>query len=172
MTGRLLLLTLGTGVGSIVIDDGGKALEVEGGTSGHLGQIDVSIAGHEVIGPDGGAGGLEGYIGVGALRRAYGEDVSEAIGQFTGREPAMQALVRAIRIAHAIYRPMHVCLGGGIGIRLKHLLPALKEMIDKNLTSVARPDYTLSCGDDDFHSARGVAMMAWAGIGNPRGAGG
>jgi predicted NBD/HSP70 family sugar kinase len=164
LSGRLFLMALGTGVGSVVIDDGGKPLEVEGGTSGHLGQIDVSIAGHDVIGPDGGAGGLEGYIGVGALRKAYGQDVSAAVSQFTGREPAMLALVRAVRIAHAVYRPMHVCLSGGIGIRLKHLLPTLKEMIDTHLTSVARPDYTLSCGDDDFHSARGVAMLAEAAI--------
>jgi len=164
LTGRLLLLTLGTGVGSVVVDDGPKPLEVEGGTSGHLGQIDVAIAGHEVIGPDGGAGGLEGYLGVGALRKAYGPDVSAAVSKFTGQEPAMLALVRAIRIAHAIYRPMHICLSGGIGTRLKHLLPTLKEMIDTNLTSVARNGYTLTCGDDDFHSARGVAMLAAAQI--------
>jgi predicted NBD/HSP70 family sugar kinase len=159
LAGRLLLLTLGTGVGSVVLDHGAKPLNVEDGTSGHLGQIDVSIPGHDVIGPDGGAGGLEGYIGVAALRRAYGEDVTQAISNFTAAEPAMLALVRALRIAHAIYRPNHICLAGGIGIRLKHLLPVLKQMIDSNLTSVARPDYTFTCGDDDFHAARGAAML-------------
>jgi predicted NBD/HSP70 family sugar kinase len=160
LTGRLLLLTLGTGVGSVVLDDGGKVLNVEGGTSGHLGQIDVSIPGHGAIGPDGGAGGLEGYIGVGALRQAYGPDVSAAVSKFNGSEPALLALVRAVRIAHAIYRPHHVCLAGGIGIRLNHLLPTLKGMIDHQLTSVARQDYTFTCGDDDFHAARGAAMLA------------
>jgi glucokinase len=160
LSGRLLLLTLGTGVGSIVLDDGAKLLDVEGGTSGHLGQIDVSVAGHDVIGPDGGAGGLEGYIGVGALRRAHGPDVPTAVNRFSGTEPAMLALVRALRIAHAIYRPMHICLCGGVGIRLKHLLPTLKQMIDRDLTSLARRDCTLTCGDDDFHAARGIAMLA------------
>jgi hypothetical protein len=144
----------------MVLDGANQCLDVEGGTSGHLGQIDVSLAGHDVIGPDGGAGGLEGYIGVGALRRAYGPDVSAAIDHFTGQEPAMLALVRAIRIAHAIYRPMHICLGGGIGIRLKRLLPTLKSMIDHHLTSVARDGYTFTCGEDDFHAARGVALLA------------
>jgi predicted NBD/HSP70 family sugar kinase len=157
---RLLLLTLGTGVGSVVLDDGGKLLDVEGGTCGHLGQIDVSIPEHDVIGPDGGSGGLEGYIGVAALRRAYGSDVSQAIAKFTGREPAILALVKTLRISHAIYRPMHICLCGGVGIRLKQLLPVLREMIDRNLTSVARQDYTLTCGDDDFHAARGAALLA------------
>jgi predicted NBD/HSP70 family sugar kinase len=160
LTGRLLLLTLGTGVGSVVLDDGGKALDVEGGSSGHLGQIDVSIPGHEVIGPDGGAGGLEGYIGVAALRRVYGPDISQALDGFSGNEPAMLALVRALRIAHAIYRPSHICLCGGLGFRLKRLLPILKSMIDHQLTSLARPGYTFTSGDDDFHAARGAAMLA------------
>jgi glucokinase len=159
LKGRLLLLTLGTGVGSVVLDDGAKLLDVEDGTSGHLGQIDVSIPGHDCVAPDGGAGGLEGYLGVAALRRAYGRDVTEAIKRFTGTEPAMQALVRALRIAHGIYRPQHICLCGGVGIRLKHLLPVLKGMIDKDLTSVARRDYTFGCGDNDFHAARGVALL-------------
>ena len=160
LTGRLLFLALGTGVGNAVLDDGGRLLDVEGGSSGHLGQIDVSIPGHDVVGPDGGAGGLEGYMGVPALRRIYGDDVSRALERFDGGEPAILALVRAIRIAHAVYRPMHICLGGGVGIRLKRLLPVLREMVDRNLTSLARSGYTLTCGDDDFHAARGAAMVA------------
>ena len=63
--GRLLVLTLGTGVGIAVLDEG-RPLCVEGESPGHIGQIDVSIAGHDVVGPDGGAGGLEGYLGVAA----------------------------------------------------------------------------------------------------------
>jgi glucokinase len=165
LRGRLLLLTLGTGVGCVVLDDGAKLLDVEGGSSGHLGQLDVSIAGHDVIGPDGGAGGLEGYIGVAALRQDYGPDVSQAVSNFSGNEPALLALARALRIAHAIYRPVHICLCGGVGIRLHRLLPILKQMIDRNLTSVARREYSFTCGDDDFHSARGAAMLAWRAIG-------
>ena len=127
--GRLLVLTLGTGIGVAVLDDG-VPLRVDGNSSGHFGQIDVSIAGHPVIGPDGGAGGLEGYLGVAALRARHGPDVSLAVSRFTGDEPAMLALVRAIRIAHAIYRPEHICLCGGIGIRLKHLIPTLRRSIE------------------------------------------
>jgi predicted NBD/HSP70 family sugar kinase len=160
LTGRLLLLTLGTGVGSIVLDEGGVVLDVENGTSGHLGQIDVSIPGHDVVGPDGGEGGLEGYIGVPALRRAYGNDVSAAISHFSGDEPPMLALVRGLRIAHAIYRPHHICLCGGVGIRLTPLLPRLKSMVDLKLTSLARQGYSFTAGEDDFHAARGAARLA------------
>ena len=158
LTGRLLVLALGTGVGAAVLDDG-VPLDVEDGTCGHLGQIDVSVPGHDVVGPDGGAGGLEGYIGVSALRRDYGPDVSAAVAAFTGDEPAVLALVRALRIAQAIYRPDHVCLCGGVGTRLRHLLPAIDRAVKDRLTSVARPGFTLTCGDDDFHAARGAARL-------------
>jgi predicted NBD/HSP70 family sugar kinase len=157
--GRLFTMAIGTGVGIAVLDNG-VPLRVEGASSGHFGQIDVSIPGHEVLGPDGGAGGLEGYLGVAALRAAYGQDITAAIQIFTGEEPPMLALVRAIRIAHAIYRPNHICLCGGIGIRLKHLIPTLQKQISKKLTSLARPNWTLTAGDDDFHAARGAARMS------------
>jgi glucokinase len=157
--GRLLVLALGTGVGSAVLDDG-KPLIVDDNSPGHLGQIDVSIPGARVIGPDGGAGGFEGYIGVAALTRRYGADVSAALAKFTGDEPPMLALVRALRICHAIYRPNHICLCGGIGIRLRHLLPVLREKIETKLTSLARGGWTLTSGDDDFHAARGAAALA------------
>jgi predicted NBD/HSP70 family sugar kinase len=159
LRGRLVLLTLGTGIGIAVADDG-RPLHVEGESPGHFGQIDVSIAGHDVIGPDGGAGGLEGYLGAAALRQQYGPDLSATVAKFSGEEPAMLALGRAIRIAHAIYRPQHICLCGGIGIRLRHLLPPLRRKIETNLTSLARSGWTFTTGDDDFHAARGAATLA------------
>lgn len=157
--GRLLVLTLGTGIGIAVLDNG-RPLRVEGESTGHFGQIDVSIAGHDVVGPDGGAGGLEGYLGAAALGAAYGQDVSAAVAKLEGDEPAILALVRAIRIAHAIYRPDHICLCGGIGIRLKHLIPTLRKKIETKLTSVAKGGWTLTSGEDDFHAARGAARLA------------
>lgn len=158
LSGRLFVLTLGTGVGAAVLDDG-QPLDVEGGTPGHFGQLDVSIAGEDVVGPDGGGGGLEGYIGVAALRRRYGDDVSAAVEQFKGDEPAVMALVRTLRIAHAIYRPNHIAICGGIGTRLRPLLARIRHAVDDRLTSVARVDCTLTCGDDDFHAARGAALL-------------
>jgi len=41
-------------------------------------------------------------------------------------------------VAHAIYRPQHVCLTGGVGIRLRPLIPEIKAMVEKDLTRVAR----------------------------------
>jgi predicted NBD/HSP70 family sugar kinase len=135
---------------------------VEGESSGHIGQFDVSIEGHPVVGPDGGAGSLEGYMGVAALRQRYGAeaDVNSIIASWNGDEPPLRALARAIRIAHAVYRPHHVVLAGGIGIRLQHLVPRLRALIDDRLTSVARDGWTLSTGETDFHAAAGAAKVA------------
>ncbi len=162
--GRLLVLTLGTGVGNAVLDDG-ALLDLGGGASGHLGQVDVTLPdAAEVVGPDGGAGGLEGYLGVAALGRRYGPDVTAAVAALDGTEPAVRALARVLRVAHAIYRPDHVCLCGGVGVRLRHLLPALRRQVEDRLTNLARPGWTLTCGDDDFHAARGAAARAAAAV--------
>lgn len=161
LSGRLLTIALGTGVGGGVLDDG-VPLMVEGESSGHIGQFDVSIEGHPVVGPDGGAGSLEGYMGVAALRQRYGNsaDINAIIADWKGDEPPLRALARAIRIAHAVYRPHHVVLAGGIGVRLSHLLPRIRSLIGEKLTSVAREGWTLSTGESDFHAAAGAAKVA------------
>jgi predicted NBD/HSP70 family sugar kinase len=154
--GRLLVLAIGTGVGNSVLDDG-KPLYVEGDSAGHLGQMDISLEGPDVIGPDGGRGGLEAYIGGGALAARYGSDPATKIQI---GDPAFLALVRTIRVCHALYRPHHICLAGGTGIRLAPLLPPLRQAVESNLTSLARPAWTLSCADHDFHAAAGAARIA------------
>ena len=161
LQGRLLLLALGTGVGASVLDPAGPLL-VDGESPGHFGQLDVSLAGDLVIGPDGGAGGLEGYIGAATLHRQYGDDFATHL---TADSPPLLALARAIRIGHAIYRPHHVCLAGGIGIALRPLFERLRERICDHLTSIARPDWTLTCADHTFHAATGAAKLAARGTG-------
>jgi predicted NBD/HSP70 family sugar kinase len=159
LSGRLLCLALGTGVGACVIDEGGTFLHVSGESPGHFGQLDVSLDDHAPIGPDGGAGSLEAYIGAAALAAQYGE---AGLERLTANEPPVRALVRAIRVAHAIYRPQHVCLTGGVGIRLARLAGEIKLAVEKDLTRVARPGWTLTTGKDDYHAARGVARFASA----------
>ncbi len=162
LKGRLLVLSLGTGVGAAVLD-GVVPLNVDEGSPGHFGQLDVTLPGRKVIGPDGGSGGLEGYIGAPALRKRHGKEPLEGgLADYIGNEPALLALVRALRITHAIYRPQHIVLCGGIGLALRHLLPTIRRQVAKDLTSLARPGWTLSCGDDLFHAARGAARMVLA----------
>jgi predicted NBD/HSP70 family sugar kinase len=148
-----LALSIGTGVGASVLDDGGKFVHVSGETPGHFGQLDVSLDADPPVGPDGAAGSLEAYVGAGARVDWASVRVGDA--------PA-RALVRAIRVAHAIYRPTYVALAGGVGIRLGRLVDELRAAADEKLTRVARPGWTLFCGDSDYHAARGAARFAAA----------
>ena len=82
------------------------------------------------------------------------------MSKLTMADAPMRALARAIRIGHAIYRPHHVCLAGGIGNALAPLLVELQTAISLNLTCIARPNWTLTSGDSDFHAAIGAAKAA------------
>lgn len=159
LSGRTLVLAMGTGVGAAVLDDGVPLL-VDGESPGHLGQVDVSVSDDAPLGPDNGRGSLEGYVGVPALRRDYGPDVNATLANLTEKDPPLRALARVIRIGHAFYRPHHVVLGGGIGIRLAPKLGILKALVEDKLTSVARPERTLQAAANDFHAACGAARLA------------
>jgi predicted NBD/HSP70 family sugar kinase len=158
MRGRLVSIALGTGVGMAVLDDG-KPLFIEGASPGHIGQVDVSVSGDDVIGPDGGAGSLEGYIGVPALVGRYGS-VEKFLASAKATDGSLMALVRAIRICHAIYRPQQVALVGGVGTRMTRMIDVIKRAVDTNLTSVADKTWGLTTGEHDFHAAAGAARLA------------
>jgi predicted NBD/HSP70 family sugar kinase len=156
--GRLLAVGIGTGVGAAVLDFDapsplGRPLGVNGLSPGHIGQMDVSLDADPPIGPDGGAGSLEAYLGA----RALGGRDPATLGM---EDAPIRALVRALRICHALYRPDEIALLGGVGIRLAHLSPTLEERINQRLTALARPGWRLGFGTDDFHAARGAARLA------------
>lgn len=161
LKGRLLSLALGTGIGAAVLDDG-VPLHVDGESPGHVGQFDCSIEGDPVIGPDNGAGSLEGYFGAPALTKRYGPDMAVNLARMTADDAPLKALARAIRICHAIYCMDHVALTGGLGNRMGHLVPVIRQLVEKDLTSIAKKGWTLVCGSDDFHAAKGAAKFAAA----------
>lgn len=172
--GRLLALSMGTGIGACVLDaqEGGKPapLIVTGRGPGQIGQMDVGVEerGEETragkpMPP--GMGTLESYMGLPALRTRFGEDASALQatiedGRLRVDRWPLCALVRALRIAHAIYLPERIVLLGGVGIRLRPLLGDMRALIADGLTSLAKPDWTLEAGESDFHAARGAAWMA------------
>lgn len=167
-TGRLAAISIGTGVGLSVLDHGAP-LDLGGGSSGRLGQMDVSLDGDAPIGPDGGKGSLEAYIGARALSQRLGRDAlgnPDRLAKALGADDApIRALARAIRVVHAIYRPQHIVLIGGVGIMLAPHLGRLDALVREDLTSVAAPDWTLEMGVTIHHAALGAARFA-------RGAGG
>jgi glucokinase len=162
--GRMFVLAIGTGVGAAVLDDG-KPLLVDGDSPGHFGQMDVSLEGPPVIGADGGAGSLEGYLSAAAFAARYGPEPGAWVTRIRAEDPPVRALVRAVRIAHALYRPQHVFLAGGIGLRLARLVPDLHRAIATDLTNIARPGWTLACAESDFHAAQGAARLALSNAG-------
>ncbi|MBL8759439.1 MAG: ROK family protein [Phycisphaerae bacterium] len=165
--GRVLAISIGTGVGACVLD-GAERLVVTEGSSGHLGQIDVrqeEAEGSPPVGADGGVGSLEAYVGLRALEWRYGVVGEEAVARVRVEDPPGRALVQAIRIAHAIYRPRHVVLLGGVGIRLGPIIGALRQAVSAGLTDLAREGWTLSCGTSDSHAAAGAARWAMQGGG-------
>ena len=166
--GRRLALSLGTGVGACVLDEspiGPIPLIVSGPGPGHLGHIDVTIEAdpaHAPHGPDGARATLESYIGLPALRSRFGDALPSAVasGLLRPDRPPLAALVRAIRIAHAIYRPRRIALLGGVGLALRPIAPDIRAAAADALTSLAHEDWTLEIGDDDLHAARGAAWIA------------
>jgi glucokinase len=169
--GRLLAFSLGTGVGAAVLDEG-VPLRVSGASPGHLGHVDVG----PIISPGSGGSGsapalardgatntVEAFLGLPALRAAAartGADVATHLSGLTIDDPAAVALTRIVRIAHAIYRPQHVALLGGVGLRLAHLGPSLYAAVAEGLTSLARPGWTLHFARHGHHAALGAARLA------------
>jgi len=159
--GRFLAVVLGTGVGACVLDDG-KPLTVVGHSPGHIGQLDVTVADDALapLGPDGGRGSLEAYIGIPALRARYGPSFGPSLLAASTEKPPLAALVRALRICHAMYRPQSIALLGGIGLLLRPRISDLSEAVARDLTSVARPGWTLTNAQNTFHAASGAARLA------------
>lgn len=164
--GRLLALVLGTGVGACVLDDDVPLIVVDN-CPGHLGQMDVGSfdGGAAPIGPDGGAGSLEAYVGSAAVRARFGTAGVLALLKAPSEDPFYRALARALRIAHAVYRPHAMVLLGGIGTRLRPRLADLRELVMSELTGVAREGFTIECGGADELGARGAALLAMRGGG-------
>jgi len=159
--GRTVCIVLGTGVGAAVLD-AGVPVVITGRSAGHIGQMDVTLddGGTAPIGPDGGAGSLEAYIGVPALVTRYGPDLQRAVLAWTESEPPVRALVRSIRIVTAIYRPQRIVLLGGVAMLLAPHLRIIDAATRTNLTSLAQVGWKLLMADDDLHAARGAARAA------------
>jgi glucokinase len=159
---RLLAISLGTGVGAAVLDNG-DPLIVSGGGPGHIGALHVA---HDPGAPrdrDGAVGTLEAYIGLPALRARYGHELPLAAAKWSPSEPPLRALVKALKIAHAMYRPQHIALLGGVGVAIGSvpgLLQALREHTADGLTSLSREGWTLSAATSPFHAAQGAARLA------------
>ena len=160
---RVLGMAIGTGVGVALVEHG-VPVRIGRGTIGHLGQIDIGpmpgTPSPGPLGPDGGRNSLEAFLGVHALTARFGHDLSAHLPNLSKDDPAILALVRAVRIGLAIYTPDLVLLLGGIGLAMGPRLAELDGMIRTDLTRVAPPGWTLAVGTSLHHAALGAASLA------------
>lgn len=160
--GRTLVLTLGTGVGGAVLDDG-VPLTFTRGTPGHLGHIDISGGDPDAPWTDAaGRGALEAYLGASTLR-TLGLPLHDPAA--CAAHPAMpgviDALSRGLRILFALYRMDHIVLAGGVAPIFGPVLDQLEVRIRDGLTPVAPQAWTVRLGQVGlFAGAIGAAQLA------------
>lgn len=161
MPGRTLYLSLGTGVGGAVLDDG-RPVIITRGTSGHFGHMDVSGGDPDAPStPGAGRGALEAYVGFRTLEAAGVPFTSDERFNHPVMRAALSALARGLRILLAVYRPDHVVVMGGTVDIYSPALDTIKAMADDGLTKAAPAKWTLTVGQaDNYAAAIGAATLA------------
>jgi len=155
---RLFCLALGTGVGACVLDEG-TLLRVNGNSSGHFGQIDVTVADVQLtpIAADGGSGTLEAYWAAANVQHCLSKHIGPGLPPML-----LQSLARALRIAHAIYRPDGIVLAGGTSLSLAPHLDEIEATTRQGLSAIARPHCGIHLATHAHHAALGIARLAAA----------
>ncbi len=161
LPGRSLYLSLGTGVGGAVLDDG-RPVIITRGTSGHFGHMDVSGGDPNAPAtPGAGRGALEAYIGFRTLEAADVPFESDDRFDHPTMKRALTALASGIRILLAMYRPDHIVLVGGTVNIFAPALNQVQAMANDALTKAAPAKWTLTVGQsDNFAAAIGAAAIS------------
>jgi predicted NBD/HSP70 family sugar kinase len=161
MPGRSLYLSLGTGVGGAVLDDG-RPVIITRGTSGHFGHMDVSGGDPNAPATSGaGRGALEAYIGFRTLEADGVPFESDDRFDHPTMKRALTAMASGIRILLAMYRPDHFILMGGTVNIFAPALDQVEAMANDDLTRAAPAKWTLTVGQsDNFAAAIGAAAIS------------
>tara|TARA_R110002095_G_scaffold40103_1_gene37121 strand:+ start:124 stop:978 length:855 start_codon:yes stop_codon:yes gene_type:complete len=156
--GRTAGISIGTGVGLCVLDrDAMVSIGNKG--IGHLGLMDMGRIGNaDRVDPCGAVNTLESFVGAASLESWMG-DSGLNLDSLTATEPPMVALVRALRVVHAIYLPERIALLGGVGLALRSQLQTIKTLVDDGLTPLACQGWTIDSGTTTHHAARGAAKL-------------
>jgi predicted NBD/HSP70 family sugar kinase len=162
--GRVGVIAIGTGVGFVMIEDG-QVLKLGSKGVGHLGQLDVGRCDDaDRIDPSGVCNPLEAFVGIRAIRDRLGMDDESAILEYLesipDEDPCMRALVRAMRVVHAIHTPDTIVLAGGVGIALQSRCDVIRTLVNEGLTTLANREWRLVFGDSLYHAAVGAARLA------------
>ncbi|MEZ6163803.1 MAG: ROK family protein [Phycisphaerales bacterium] len=164
LEGRVAVVSIGTGIGMSLIEDGSVCV-IGGRGIGHIGQMDVGRIGDEDrLSPDGAKNTLELFVGLAAMRRRFSgvhdAEIVERVRTLPDDDACIVALVRALRIVHAIYVPDVIVLAGGFGMLLNDRGERIQGLISHGLTRLANPNWELGFGDSLHHAALGAARLA------------
>lgn len=164
---NLILLTLGTGVGGAVIQDG-KLFAGHLGAAGELGLIAINPDGPECN--SGNRGSLEQYVSVQAIRRETGlEPLELANLAKSGDAKALEywqnyGRYLGIGLASIIYilTPEAIIIGGGISAGAEFFLPAVIAEIERRVLPTSREDLQLLVAELGNQAGMvGAAKLAW-----------
>lgn len=159
ISGRTAAISLGTGVGLCVLD-GDDPVTIGHKGIGHLGLMDMGRIGEDDrVDPSGAVNTLESFVGASSLAPWIGESGLD-LSSLTPIDPPMIALVRALRVVHAIYQPDRIVLLGGVGLALRSQLQSIKSLVDVGLTPLACQAWSLESASTTHHAARGAAKLA------------
>lgn len=161
---RVGVIAIGTGVGFALFEDG-QMLKLGSRGVGHLGQLDVGRCDDtDLIDPSGVRNPLEAFVGIRAIRDRLGTDdeftILAHLESLPDEDPCMRALVRAIRVIHALHTPDTIVLAGGVGIALRSRRDVIRTLVNDGLTTLANREWRLVFGDSLYHAAVGAARLA------------
>ncbi len=152
VVGRVACISMGTGVGLGVFDDG-QVVGIGQRGIGHIGMVEIDRGQT-----------LESVVGIPALRARFGDEIREGIAAMGKDDPMILAVVRMIRVVHAIYVPRSVVLMGGVGMTLEQHHEVIDRLTrDDGLAEVADSAWALEFGSSMFHAAMGAARLAQEG---------
>jgi glucokinase len=166
-----IMLTLGTGVGGAIIQNG-KLFTGRNGTAGELGLITIDLEGHPCN--SGNRGSLEQHVSVQAIRRRTGLEPEE-LGQRAkaGDEEAIAfwhtyGCELGAGIASLLYvlTPEAVILGGGVSASAEFFLPSVWQEIEQRVLPSSREELQILVAElGNQAGIVGAAKLAWDSLG-------
>jgi len=166
---NLILITLGTGVGGAIIQDG-KLFVGSTGAAGELGLISINPDGPECN--SGNRGSLEQYVSVQAIRRDTGlEPLELANLAKNGDVKALEYWQKygrylGVGLANLIYilTPEAVIIGGGVSAGAEYFLSTVKAEIEQRVIPSSRENLQLLIAE--LGNQAGIVGAAKLAIGN------
>jgi len=166
---NLILITLGTGVGGAIIQDG-KLFVGHTGAAGELGLISINPDGPECN--SGNRGSLEQYVSVQAIRRDTGlEPLELANLAKNGDVKALEYWQKygrylGVGLANLIYilTPEAVIIGGGVSAGAEYFLSTVKAEIEQRVIPSSRENLQLLIAE--LGNQAGIVGAAKLAIGN------